>query len=180
MKLYDILAQLVGIAAMAFNILSYQQKTRTRAIGFQLFGSALFAVNYFLLGAVVGGILNLVGTVRAVVFLNREKFRADRIGWLIGFTVVYLLSYLLTFTVFGKPVTVFNLIVEFLPVVGMTATTISFRLQDAGDIRKFGLISSPSWLVYNIVNFSIGAICCEVLSLGSILIGMLRFDVKKK
>lgn len=180
MKLYDILAQLVGIAAMAFNILSYQQKTRTRAIGFQLFGSALFAVNYFLLGAVVGGILNLVGTVRAVVFLNREKFRADRIGWLIGFTVVYLLSYLLTFTVFGKPVTVFNLIVEFLPVVGMTATTISFRLQDAGDIRKFGLISSPSWLVYNIVNFSIGAICCEVLSLGSILIGMLRLDGKKK
>jgi len=171
MKLYDILAQLVGIAAMAFNILSYQQKTRTRAIGFQLFGSALFAVNYFLLGAVVGGILNLVGTVRAAVFLNREKFRADRIGWLIGFTVVYLLSYLLT---------VFNLIVEFLPVVGMTATTISFRLQDAGDIRKFGLISSPSWLVYNIVNFSIGAICCEVLSLGSILIGMLRLDGKKK
>lgn len=180
MNTYQILAQLVGIVAMAFNILSYQQKTRGRAIGFQLFGSALFAVNYFMLGAMVGGILNLVGTVRAVVFLNRERFRADRLGWLVGFTAVYLLSYGLTFTVFGKPVTAFNLIVEFLPVVGMTATTISFRLKEAADIRKFGLVSSPSWLVYNIVNFSIGAICCEVLSLGSILIGMLRLDGKKK
>ena len=174
--MFEIAAQLVGIVAMAFNILSYQQKTQKGVIGFQLFGSMLFAVNYFLLGATVGGILNLVGTVRAVVFLNREKTHAEHPAWLVGFTAVYLLSYLLTFTVFQKVPTVFNLIVEFLPVIGMTATTVSFRLKDAATIRRFGLISSPSWLVYNIVNFSIGAICCEVLSLGSILIGMLRLD----
>ena len=179
MELFQIMAQLVGIAAMAFNILSYQQKTRARAIGFQFFGSALFAVNYFMLGAMVGGILNLVGTVRAIVFLNKEKLQAQRLPWLFGFTAVYLLSYVLTFTVFGKPLTPFNLIVEFLPVIGMTATTISFRLTDARSIRRYGLISSPSWLIYNIVNVSIGAICCEVLSLCSILIGMLRYDRKK-
>lgn len=179
MDTMELIAQAVGIAAMAFNILSYQQKTRARAIGFQFFGSALFAANYFLLGAMVGGILNLVGTVRAIVFLNKEKLQAQRLPWLFGFTAVYLMSYVLTFTVFGKELTPFNMIVEFLPVVGMTATTISFRLTDAKAIRRYGLISSPSWLVYNIVNFSIGAICCEVLSLGSILIGMLRFDVRK-
>ena len=43
MDLFELAAQIVGIAAMAFNILSYQQKTRVRAIGFQFFGSALFA-----------------------------------------------------------------------------------------------------------------------------------------
>ena len=177
--MFEFAAQLVGIAAMAFNILSYQQKSQKAVIGFQLFGSALFAANYFMLGATVGGILNLVGTVRAVVFLNRERFGAERPVWLAGFTAAYLLSYILTFTLFGKAPTAFNLIEEFLPVIGMTATTISFRLKDAGSIRRFGLISSPSWLIYNIVNFSIGAICCEVLSLGSILIGMWRFDVKK-
>ena len=36
------IAQVVGIIARAFNILSYQQKTRTRAIGFQLFGILRF------------------------------------------------------------------------------------------------------------------------------------------
>ena len=99
----ELIAQAVGIAAMAFNILSYQQKTRARAIGFQFFGSALFAVNYFLLGAMVGGILNLVGTVRAIVFLNKEKLQAQKLPWLLGFTAVYLLSYVLTFTVFDTP-----------------------------------------------------------------------------
>ena len=92
MDLFELAAQAVGIAAMAFYILSYQLKTRVRAIGFQFFGSALFAVNYFMLGAMVGGILNLVGTVRAIVFINTEKLQAHRLPWLFGFTAVYLLS----------------------------------------------------------------------------------------
>lgn len=175
----ELTAQLVGIAAMGFNILSYQQKTRARAIAFQLGGALLFSVNFFLLGAIVGSILNVVAAVRAIVFLNKEKLHADHPLWLAGFVVVYLLSYLFTFTLFGKEPALANLLVEFLPVVGMTATTISFRLQDAKAIRKYGLISSPSWLVYNIANFSIGAIACEVLSLCSIVIGMVRYDRNK-
>lgn len=176
MDFYNLIAQGIGILAMGFNILSYQQKTRNRAIAFQLCGGFFFAINFYLLGAIVGSLLNVVAVVRAVVFLNREKLHADRPVWLVGFVAVYALSYLLTFTLFGTEVTAKNLIVELLPVIGMTATTISFRFTDAKAIRKFGLISSPSWLIYNIANFSIGAICCEVLSLGSILIGMLRFD----
>ena len=179
MNTFALIAQIVGIFAMTFNILSYQQKTQKGAIAFQLGGSTLFAINYLMLGAVVGGILNAVGIVRALVFLNREKLKATHPAWLAGFITVYLLSYGLTFTVFGKEPTLFNLIIEFLPVVGMTAPTISFRLSDAKSIRRFGLISSPSWLVYNIVSFSVGAIICEVLSLGSIFIGMFRHDRKK-
>lgn len=174
-----VIAQAIGLVAMAFNILSYQQKTRNRAIAFQLCGGALFAVNFFLLDAIVGSILNVIAAIRAIIFLNKEKLKADHPAWLAGFVATYILSYVLTFTVFGKEPTAANLIVEFLPVVGMTATTISFRLSDAKAIRKYGLISSPSWLVYNIANFSIGAICCEVLSLCSILIGMFRLDRTK-
>ena len=174
-----LIAQIIGLFAMAFNIFSYQQKTQRGAIAFQLGGSILFAVNYLMLGAMVGGILNAVGIIRALVFLNREKTKATHPAWLIGFTAVYLLSYVLTFTVFGKEATPFNLIVEFLPVIGMTATTISFRLSDAKSIRRYGLVSSPSWLVYNVGSMNLGAIICEVLTLGSIFIGMFRLDRKK-
>ena len=174
-----IIAQGIGLLAMAFNILSYQQKTRNRAIAFQLCGGALFAVNFFLLNAIVGSILNVIAAIRAIIFLNKEKLHADHPAWLAGFVVSYLASYVLTFTAFGKDPTLMNLIIEFLPVVGMTATTISFRLNDAKSIRKYGLISSPSWLVYNLANFAIGAIFCEVLSLFSIVIGMIRLDRKK-
>lgn len=174
------IAQAVGIVAMTFNILSFQQKTPKRVITFQFFGSVLFALNYLLMGALVGMCMNIVGIMRAVVYSNREKFRADRVFWLILFTSLYILSYILTFTVFGTPFTLKNGIIELLPVIGMTATTVSFRLQNAATIRKFGFISSPCWLAYNIVNVAIGGAVCEIFSLCSIVIGTIRYDLKPR
>lgn len=176
----EITAQIIGIIAMCFNLFSYQQKTRKRAIVCQLFGTTLFTVNFLMLGATVGGLMNLIGAIRAVIFINKEKLKADHIAWFFGFTVIYLASYVLTFTVIGKEPTAINFILEFLPVIGMIATTHSYRLTDAAAIRKFGLISSPVWLIYNIANFSVGAIICEVLSLASIIIGIVRLDIKKQ
>ena len=180
MDTIEITAQIIGIVAMFFNLFSYQQKTRKGAIICQLFGTILFTVNFFMLGATVGAIMNFIGALRAVIFINKEKLKADHVGWFIGFTVVYLASYVLTFTVLDKEPTAVNFVLEFLPVIGMVATTHSYRLTDAKAIRKFGLISSPVWLIYNIANFSVGAIICEVLSLASIIIGIVRLDRKNK
>lgn len=179
MELHYIIAQAVGLLAMAFNILSYQQRTRERAIAFQLCGGGLFAVNFLLLGATTGAILNVLAVVRAIVFLKRDTFRANHPAWLVGFIAAYGASYVATFALLGKDPTAANLIVEFLPVIGMTATTLSFRLTDAKAIRCYGLISSPSWLIYNVCCFSVGAIVCEVLSLFSIVIGIFRLDRQK-
>jgi hypothetical protein len=175
----ELIAQAIGLAAMAFNITSYQRKTRMGVIGFQLWGSVLFALNFYLLGATVGAMMNVLSAIRAIVFLNREKLRANHPAWLAGFVAAFLLSYALTFTAFGTEATFKNLLVEFLPVIGMTATTVSFRYTEAKTIRRFGLIASPSWLIYNLFAGSLGAIACEVLSLGSILLGIWRMDRKK-
>ena len=180
MDLYTLTAQAIGIVAMAFNTLSYQQEKRSTVIAMQMVGTFLFSINFYMLGATMGCILNALAAVRALIFLNKEKVHADHWAWFVGFVAVYILSYWMTFTVFGKEASLRNLILEFLPLIGMVAITISFRLSDAKAIRKYALISSPCWLVYNIANFSIGAIVCEVLSLGSILIGMFRLDRTKK
>ena len=180
MDLYTITAQAIGIVAMAFNTLSYQQKNRSTVIAMQMIGTFLFCINFYMLGATMGCLLNALAAFRALIFLNKEKVHADHPLWFAGFLAVYALCYGMTFTVFGTPATVKNLILEVLPLIGMVAITISFRLSDAKAIRKYALISSPLWLIYNIANFSIGAIICEVLSLCSILVGMVRLDRNTK
>lgn len=180
MTVFDLIAQAVGIVGMMFNILSFQQKTPKKVITFQFFGSVLFALNYLMMGAPVGMCMNIVGIMRAVVYSNREKFRAERPFWLILFISLYALSYILSFTVFGMDFTARNAVIELLPVIGMTATTISFRLQNAATIRKFGFISSPCWLTYNAINFAIGGAICEIFSLCSIVIGLIRYDLKPR
>lgn len=180
MNLYDIIAQGLGIIAMAFNIFSFQQKTSTKVILCQMFGGILFSASFFMLGATVGGILNAIAAFRAIIYIYEEKFHAKHMAWLIFFFSLFVASYILTFTVFGKEFNLKNAIIELLPVIGMTASTISFRLNNAKAIRRYGLISSPSWLIYNVINVAVGAIVCEALSLISIFIGMLRFDIRKK
>ena len=175
----EIIAQIIGIIAMAFNILSYQGKKQSTVVAFQLVGGALFAANFLLLGATVGAILNMIAVVRAVVFLYKDKLHANHPVWFIGFCLSYIAVYVLTFTLLHKKPTPFNFIIELLPVIGMVALNVGFRMKNAFGIRKCGLISSPAWLIYNIVAGSWGAIICETLSLISILAGMLRLDKTK-
>ncbi len=176
----EIVAQIIGIMAMLFNILSYQGKKQSTVIACQLVGGALFAINFFMLGATIGGILNAIAVIRAIIYLYKDKLKAEKLAWLYGFVAVYITVYVLNFTVFGKEPTFVNLIVEVLPVIGMTALSIGFRLKNASDVRKMGLISSPAWLIYNVVVGSYGAILCETLTLISIFVGMFRHDGKKR
>ena len=175
-----IAAQVISILAMAMNILSYQNKKQKSILIFQMVGGTLFAVSFFMLGGITGAMLNVIGIIRAIIFLNKERLRADRPIWLVIFSLVFLGSYALSFTVFGKEITAYNLAVELLPVIGMVITTASFQKKDAKSVRVFGLINSPFWLTYNIINLSIGAICCEIISSLSIIIGYVRFDMKKE
>ena len=179
MTQFEIAGQIISIAAMSCNIISYQQKKQTRLVACQLLGGVLFSISFFLLGATVGGLLNIVAAIRAIIFLFPKKLNATHPAWLVGFVVCYVVFYVLTFTVFGTEPTPISFAIEILPVVGMTALSVGFMLADSSKVRRLGLISSPAWLIYNVYYFSVGAIRCEVLSLGSIIIGMLRHDGKK-
>ncbi len=176
----EIIAQIISIVAMAFVNISYLQKKKSALLICQLIGNGLFSLNFFLLGAMSGALLNGLAVIRAVVFLKKEKWHADNMIWTTGFILSYLASYALVFTVFEKEPTPLNFIIEFLPVIAMVALHLSFRYTETKMIRRFGLVASPLWLIYNIVNFSIGAIICETLNLVSIIIGMVRYDLKKK
>lgn len=176
--MYILIAQITGIAAMLFNIFSYQMKSQKNIIRMQLFGSLLFAVNMYMLGAVMGFILNSIGVIRAIVYSNKSRFRADNKIWTYIFLIAYVCSYGLTFTVFQKEASVRNLIVELLPLIAMYATTLSFSMKKSSDVRKFAFISSPLWLAYNCVNLAIGGALCEIFSLISNTAAVIRLDRK--
>lgn len=178
--MYEVIAQAVGVLAMAFNIFSFQQKKAKHIIAFQLFGALFFGVSYFMLGAYIGAVLNVIGVARALLFLKKDKFHTDNIPWLVFFCSLYVASYVLNFTVFGQEPVFKNLVIECLPVIGMVSTNLAFRFNSAKIIRRFGLISSCSWLIYNMIALAIGAILCEVFSIVSIFIAMVRLDRNAK
>lgn len=174
------IAQVISLFAMVFTCISFMQRKKSTVLVLQLIGGSLFCVQYFMIGAITGGLLNILSAIRAIVFLNKDKLKANHPAWSIGFSICYFISYASVFLVFGKDPTIENLFFELLPVIAMVLSLISFRYSDAKYIRRYGLACSPLWLTYNIANSSIGAIICEVFNLFSIMIGILRHDIKWK
>ena len=113
-------------------------------------------------------------------YANKEKTHAESRWWLLVFTLVSVAVYICSFTLFGTEPTLPNFVIELLPVIGMVVSTVGFSLGDAGGIRRLALIVSPLWLVYNCINFTLGGIICETISLISIVSGALRLDIKRK
>lgn len=176
----ETVAQIIGIFAAAMNILSYQCKSKNRLIFMQLFGSLLFTANYIILGAIMGGIMNALAVLRAIAFLYKDKLRINNVILIGIFVFLFIGSYVLSFTVLGTEPSAKNLIIEALPVIGMCSVTVSFNMKNATAVRFVGItLNSPGWLVYNVCSGSIGAILCEVFSLISLLVGIIRHDIKK-
>ena len=180
MEIYDFVAQAIGVVAMAFNVLSFQLRSRNGVILLQSIGAFLFSVNFFMLGAYGGCILNIIVVLRSLVFFNAERTRARHPLWTALFVAAYIGTYVSLFTLFGVAITPVNLVVESLTVIGMCFSHAGLYFNTARHIRFFGIGSSPLWLVYNVINFAVGAIVCESLNIISIAVGILRHDVKRK
>ena len=174
--MYDLIAQGIGLVAMVFGVLSFQGKSAKGIIIMQFCAGALFAVNYYMLGAYLAAILNMVAVLRALLFLKKDRFHAASNGWLMVFLALYIGAYALTFAVFGKEPTLKNLLLELSPVIAMTALHLGMQRDSAKMIRRFGLVASAGWLVYNVANVAIGAVLCEVFALISNVSAMIRLD----
>ena len=187
MEPYEFIAQAVGIVAMVIGVLSFQQKTQKNIVTMQFCSSILFAVHFGMIGAVIGCILNALGIVRAAVFAQREKHPwAAHICWLYIFSGACVAIYILIFTLLrdavypDAPPVLADYIIQLLPVIGMIATTVSFRAKKASAVRALSFVSSPAWLTYNIIGGSVGGSLTEIFVMCSIIIGILRLDRKKQ
>ena len=174
MDMFSFTRQAISILAMVVYIISYCQKKQKTIITLQCIATILFSISFAMLGAIMGTILNIMSAIRAVLFMYREKLKTDNKIWLVGFLISYAATYVLVFTVFKKEFTVFNAIIELLPIIGMVATTFGYRAKSGKAVRISGLINEPVWLVYNIFAQSIGAVIANSFSLCSICLGLIR------
>ena len=163
----EIIAQVLGLIAMAVCIISFQFKKNKHLFIVQGISSTLFFVHYLLLGQEAGAFMNLLSIMRSVC-LN-VKFLRNRVCeilLIIGFVVVAAIT-------FENWLTILILIAQI-------GGTIVYWQNKAKRIRIFQLsVSSPCWLIHNIASFSIGGIITEVFNIISTIISLVRFRKKR-
>ncbi len=132
--------------------------------------AALFyTVHFFMLGAVTGAAMNLIGGVRCYTFFHVTPDKRHR--WvLIAFMILAAGGAALTWQ--GP--------LSLLPMIGSISSGIAFWQKDPKYIRRWALIASPLWFVYNALSHSYPGMLIEVILLVSNLVGEYRFDFRHK
>lgn len=165
-------AFVVGIAAVTLYLLGYQQKKRKNIILFNATSRVLYIVQYILLSAFEGAVLDIAGIISSVLAQKKDTpFIKKHIkAFIIGINIFVVLSGLLTYK------NIFSL----LPILGVLFHTIAFWINDEKIIRRVSLIGCPFWLAYNLISGAYGSCIGDVLSIISLLTAMLRYDYFKK
>ncbi|MBQ8321165.1 MAG: YgjV family protein [Clostridia bacterium] len=168
----ELLAQVVGIFAVLLFLLSYQQKKRRNIIALNALSRVLYIIQYIMLGAFSGAVLDVLGTVSSVAAQKKNSAFIKR-HLKLTIIIINVLIVIIGFSLYEN-------IFSILPILGVLFHTGAFWLEEERAVRCMSLIGSPFWLIYNFVTHAYGSVIGDILSIISIIVAILRYDVVKK
>ena len=165
-----IVAQAFGILGLIFNVLSFQAKRNKMLFVTQAIGGISFAINFILIGDIASCLFNLMNLVRGVIFIRSKK----RIWEIMLVEAFYVACF--AFSVSRIWGSWFDISLSLLTFISLV--TLSFVMWKGNPryIRYTQLcMSSPAWIVNNIFHFTLGGLLCEIFSMCSVVISLIRF-----
>jgi len=159
--------QAIGFVALILCIISYQSNRYRILMSIRAASEFVFCVHFLLLGVLSGSALQFIGGIRNLTFVRLENKKNKMLIAIIAFCIL--------FTFFG--IFTWEGPISLLPIVAKNVSTIAFAMSDT---RKIRLIEFPTywlWLFFNIASGSIAGTINASLSLVSIAIAIIRFDI---
>lgn len=163
------IGQILGIVALIFSAGSYQMKSQKSIVMFQIFATLSFTFHFAMIGAVSGAASNLIALSRNIIFYLRYKYSwAQKKVWLYIYIALFIFSGIYTY----------NGIISVIPTIAIIISTLAFYTQDPQGTRKKILVSSPMWLVYDLLNQSYAGMFNESLVIISNITAYIRYAKK--
>ena len=170
----DIIPQIVGLAAVATFLLSYQQKKRRNIILMNVTSRFLYILQYLLLGAFSGMALDVLGALSSVVAGKKDRpFVAKHLKLIIILLNGSMIAAGITICIINKS------LLDLLPIAGVLLHTGAVWISDERIIRRVSLLGSPFWFIYNFASRAYGSAIGDLLSMVSIITAMIKFREKK-
>ena len=168
----NILANAFGILAVILFVLSYQIKNRKALIATNAASRILYVVQYILLGAFEGALLDIIAFFISLLCHRRENKIIKN-----HFLLVIIASNAL---IVGAGLLTYKNIFSILPILGVIFEILALWFKREKHIRVFSLAGAPFWLAYNLYSAAYGSAIGNVITLVSISAAILRYDILKK
>ena len=164
-------ALIVGILAVAFYLLSYQMKRRKYIIIVNATSSFLYILQYILVGAFEGAILDSLALVSAVGAGYKDKKPIS--------SCIKVIIILINLLIVVSGVLMYRNIYTWFSVIGASMQISALWITKEKTIRLLSLAGAPFWLVYNFASGAYGSAIGSVLSIFSLVAALIRYDLKK-
>ena len=159
---------------------------------FKTLGSMTFVIQYILLGAWVGMVMDLIGSIRNIIFTLNVKNGKSNKWWIVFFSLITLIAGVTTIAMTwdksigyasnwsnnANTVVIIAVSISIISIVAKLLTTIAYGFKNPHVIRMVNLPSNACWVIYNLVAFSIAGVINDLMCLGSIVIAEIRFRKK--
>lgn len=179
---YHVLYNIIGAIGIVVKIIGLQLRSRNKRIFFSMLQGVCWTLYFLCVGNLTAVIANFIGIVQYSVFIQREKYKwADSYFWLVFFLVVQV------------GVSVWSLsggisIAEIFPLLASPLSLIAYYIINGKAFRILILFSSIFWLLNSLVGTFVVAtnanlwmaFICDVLTVASVVIAIVRFDILKK
>ena len=165
-------ATILGITAVAMFVLSYQLKTRNHLLICNAGSRVFYVLQYILLGAFEGAVLDIAAL--AVSLLARRKDS----GWIGKYPLLSAAGSGVFLAAMG--LLVYENVFSLLPIFGVLFETGALWLSKERKIRFVSFFGAPFWLAYNLIASAYGSVIGNVLTMVSIGIAIVRYDIMKR
>ena len=159
--------QAIGFLGMAFSLIAMQSKSYNRLTFLRISSELTFGIQYLLAGAWTGMATNFASVGTNSVYRYRIKNGKSTLPFQIAFAFLYTALCLISWHGW----------ISFLIVGAKVISTIAMGIKNTRTIRILSLISYPLWLVYNISVGLIAAITNDCITIGCLLLAILRIDI---
>ena len=170
--IHNPLAQAIGCLALILSLISFQMKTRSRILFFQMLASLSCATSLIMLGGIAGGLLDVVAFSRTLIFSLGDKYAWARNKLWLPFYFVLIIAVGVITWERGSIVTLFA-------ILGTLLSTVALYMKREKHMRIISLFVGPCWIAYNLIYASCFGILNEIIAMTSIAVALWRMREKR-
>ncbi len=158
------MGQILGFIYALFLIISSFGRTVNKILIMQTLAFFFKAMHYYLLGGTSGFITSMISLIRNLIF---TKIKSS-VLWTIIFVIIFIVSGLFTYQGFYT----------LLPVIATIIYTIIINYHNPKYLRWGMLLTSITWLIYNIYVVSYAGIIVQIVILTTNILAIIKLDKK--
>lgn len=168
MNWLEIIIQVIGFAGFALAVLTFQSNKHKNITLIKCASDALFVIQFIMLGAYTGAMMNGIGVIRNIVYAKLVDDKKSVKGAVIFFSIIVIICGIFTW----------NGWISLLAIVGKLLSTLSYAFKNPKNVRRMTIPVCLVWGIYDFICGSWAGVLTEIFTLTSIAIAFFRFEYK--